>query len=364
MPEDEHPTDDRPEDERPEEDLETTADTDEVADDASTEEPADVDKPEPSDDTSDDDALDEEEVASAAPRTPPRLVDEARRIAEQQRPQHEPETAPVAVAAVEERHGLERRGLPITAQFVLLVVLMQLLFLMFLLIEPTPRWMLLLGAVAVALGTHGVLRSTWRAAFEGNTDATPYVFLPVMYVVGVPLLIEQNVRGEDVILAAFGAGAGFAAVLAAEVASVRRRARGYQAARFVATAATYFAGFALLSLTYVFELDLLPAMFAAGLITLLLSVELLHHGEVGPFETVIYAFVTGVVVAEVRWLLFFIEIDGYLAGLLLLLAFFFVTGMLYSHLTRKLNLAVAAEYLVIAVAGVAAVAFARVNDLA
>ena len=350
MPEDEHPADDRPEDERPEDELESAA------------EPAEVDEPEPDSDDApeqDDDASVEQES-----RTPPRLVDEARRIVAQQQRERESTEAPPASEEEEALRPLERRGLPITAEFVLLVVLVQMLFLMFLLIEPTPRWLLLLGAVAVALGTDGVLRSTWRSAFEGGGDATPYVFLPVMYVVGVPLLIEQNLLGGDVLIAAFGAGAGFAAVLAAEVGSVRRRAREYQAARFVATAATYVAGFTLLSLTYVFELDLLPAMFAAGLIAMLLAVELLHHGEVGPFETVIYAFVTGVVVAEVRWLLYFIEIDGYLAGLLLLLAFFFVTGMLYSHLTRKLNLAVAAEYLVIAVAGVAAVAFARVNDLA
>ena len=356
MPEDEHPADDRPEDERPEDELESAA------------EPAEVDEPEPDSDDApeqDDDASVEQES-----RTPPRLVDEARRIVAQQQRERESTEAPPAIEEGEEEseedepRSLERRGIPITAEFVLLVVLMQMLFLMFLLIEPTPRWLLLLGAVAVALGTDGVLRSTWRSAFEGGGDATPYVFLPVMYVVGVPLLIEQNLLGGDVLIAAFGAGAGFAAVLAAEVGSVRRRAREYQAARFVATAATYVAGFTLLSLTYVFELDLLPAMFAAGLIAMLLAVELLHHGEVGPFETVIYAFVTGVVVAEVRWLLYFIEIDGYLAGLLLLLAFFFVTGMLYSHLTRKLNLAVALEYLVIAVAGVAAVAFARVNDLA
>ena len=77
----------------------------------------------------------------------------------------------------------------------------------------------------------------------------------------------------------------------------------------------------------------------------------LHEGEVDPLETLVLAVVTALAVTEVRWTLHFLPLDGYLEGLALLLAFYFVTGLIHSHLPRHLNARVTARYVTVGAAG-------------
>ena len=258
-------------------------------------------------------------------------------------------------------------GIRITAPLITLSLLMGSTFLMFVGIEPTPRWLLLFAAIIAILGTDGILRDAWPRPFRrvrDRADTTPYLFLPAMLAVTIPLLIEHNIRGYFVVTAALLGTVLFTAVLAAQVTSVRVAAPAYPLARFVATGGAYFVAFALISLSYVLELNLLPALITAMIIGTMLGIEIFREGQVDPSETLIFAAVTGLVLAEVRWTLYFIPVGGYLAGLTLLLAFFLVSGMLHSHLTRHLNRIVAAEYVVIAAAGIVLVALASQLGLA
>jgi len=258
-------------------------------------------------------------------------------------------------------------GVRITAPLIILSLLMGATFLMFVGIEPTPRWLLLFAAIMAILGTDGMLRDAWPRPFHrvrDRADTTPYLFLPALLAVAIPLLIEHNVRGFFVIPLSLLGALLFTAVLAAQVTSVRVAAPAYSLARLVATGGSYFTAFALLSLSYVLELDLIPALIAAAVIGTMLGVEIFREGQVDPIETLIFSAVTGLVLAEVRWTLYFIPVGGYLAGLTLLLAFFLVSGLLHSHLTRHLNRIVAVEYVVIAAAGIALVALASKAGLA
>jgi hypothetical protein len=258
-------------------------------------------------------------------------------------------------------------GVRITAPLVILALLMGATFLMFVGIEPTPRWLLLFAAVMAILGTEGMLRDAWPRPFlhvRDRADTTPYLFLPTLVAVSIPLLIEHNARGYLVIPTALLGALLFTAVLAAQVASVRINAPVYPLARLVSTGAAYFAAFTLLALSYVLELDLIPALITAAIVGTMLSIEIFREGQVDPAETLIFAGVTGLVVAEARWALYFIPIGGYLAGLTLLLAFLLVSGPLHSHVTRHLNRLVAAEYVVIATAGIILVALASQAGLA
>ena len=237
-------------------------------------------------------------------------------------------------------------------------------FLTFVLVEPSPRWILLVVALSVAAGMDGVLRATWRAAFANGEDTTPYLFLPALYVFAVPVLIEHNVSGHTVLLWALLAGAGFGAIAVAEVLSVRTGSRLYPYARTVTTAGAYVTAFALLALTYVLHLGLLPALVATWLIGTMLAIEVVREGEVDPVETVIFAALAGLVVAQVRWLLYFLPVDGYLAGLALVLVFYLVAGVLHSYVLRQLTALTAAEYVMVTIIGMVLVAAARVAGLA
>jgi hypothetical protein len=257
------------------------------------------------------------------------------------------------------------RATPFNAYAVVLTALMTATFLMFLLIEPTPRWLLIFGAGLAVVGTEGTLRATWREPFRApGTGISPYLFLPGLYALATPIVIEHNVMGYWVILAGLAAGAGFGAIVFAELGSVRPRAPDYGAARTVATGGAYFTAFALYSLIYVFDLAVPSAMLAIALVTAMLSIEIYREGEVDPLETLAFAAVTGLIVAEVRWALHFMPIDGYLAGLGLVLAFFLVSGLVHSHLARRLDAIAVLEHALITALGVALVVAARASGVA
>ncbi|MGE0228327.1 MAG: hypothetical protein AB7I38_04925 [Dehalococcoidia bacterium] len=250
---------------------------------------------------------------------------------------------------------------------IVLAVLMAGVFLLFVLIEPTPMWLLLFGAIMSALGTDGVLRSIRRRAFEreDGRDTVPHIFLPALFALTIPLFIEENLDSYWVIPAALVAGVAFVLVILAEVPAEEAEEDEFHGrARFVSIATTYFVAFALFSLTYTFDLGLRDALVVVALVSVLLAVELIREGEVDPLETLLLAGVVGVVVAEARWVLKYMPIDAYPAGIALVLVFYFVTGMVHAYMTRHINVTVAAEYTIVTVLGLALVVAARATGIA
>ncbi|GMU41363.1 MAG: hypothetical protein AMXMBFR23_22290 [Chloroflexota bacterium] len=296
------------------------------------------------------------EVHSEAPALEAPAEDAGASV-EEPAPTPEPEPEPLPPPSI-------RRAVPLTAQMAVITGLATVVTLAFVLIEPSPRWWLLLGAAAVVFGMDGVLRSAWRAPFEAGQETAPYLFLPALYMLAVPVLIEHNARGEWVLLTGLAGGLGFGALTWGEVASVRPAALEYARARVVVTSIAYFVAFAFFSLTYVFQVGLLPAMVAVGLATAMLSVELLREGEIDPSETLGFALVSGLVVAEGRWLIHYLPLDRYMAGLALLVVFYFATGVIHAYLTRQFTSRLVIEYGGIATAALALVALARAGGLA
>jgi hypothetical protein len=82
-------------------------------------------------------------------------------------------------------------------------------------------------------------------------------------------------------------------------------AEEYDQARLVVTANTYLTGFAIFSLSYVFELSIPAAILATAIAATMLAVEVLREGEIDPMETLGLSLVAGLIVGEVRWLLYY-----------------------------------------------------------
>ncbi|MDP2326479.1 MAG: hypothetical protein Q8M79_00140 [Dehalococcoidia bacterium] len=256
------------------------------------------------------------------------------------------------------------RPVPVSAHMAVITGLATFVTLAFVLIEPSPRWWLLLGAAAVIFGMDGVLRAAWRHPFEAGQETAPFLFLPALYILAVPVLIEHNARGEWALPLALVGGLGFGVLTWGEVASVRVSAVEYPRARLVTTSVAYFTAFAFFSLTYVFQVGLFPAMVAVGLASTMLSVELLREGEIDPLETLGFALVSGLVVAEGRWVIHYLPLDRYMAGLALLVVFYFTTGVVHSYITRQFTPRLAIEYGGISAAALALVVLARAGGLA
>ena len=260
----------------------------------------------------------------------------------------------------------------VTPDAAVLTALVTVAFVMFVAIEPTPRWLALLVAVVAAMGADGVLRNARRAVFERGAETTPYLFLPALFAFTVPVFAEYNASGFWGLVVTLGAGVGFGVVVIAEIGTVpvalrpdgREEGSLRGTARFLGATATYFVAFALYSLVYAFEVPLAAAVVVVTLISVLLAVELLRDGEIDPIETLVFAGVVGVVVGEARWTLQFLPLDGYLAGLALLLLFYFITGVAHAYITRSLGPWVAVEYGVVAALGIVLIAGARIAGMA
>ncbi len=250
------------------------------------------------------------------------------------------------------------------AAAVVLAAIVTLSFLMFVLIEPAPRWILLLGVVAAALGTHGVLRSEHPRTFELGGDSTPQLVLPALYALAIPLFIDLNARGLWVPFSAIAAGLGFAAIVVAEVRSVREFELGAAEARLVSDVGAYLTASALLSLLYTRDPSLPAAVAIAALVGGLLSFEVLRNSSLGLLDMLTFALVGALVIGELRWALHFVPLDGHLAAVALLLAFFFVSGVLAARLRGQLTREVLVQYSALAAIGAVIVTAARAADLA
>ncbi len=250
------------------------------------------------------------------------------------------------------------------AAAIVLVTIVTLSFLMFVLTEPAPRWILLLGVLAAALGTHGVLRSEHPRTFELGADSTPQLVLPALYALAIPLFIDQNARGLWVPFSAIAAGLGFAAIVVAELRSVREFAIGAAEARLVSDVGAYLTAFALLSLLYTRDPSLPAAVATAALVGGLLSFEVLRNSSLGLLDMLTFALVGALVIGELRWALHFVPLDGHLAAVALLIAFFFVSGVLAARLRGQLSREVLVQYSALAAIGAVIVTAARATDLA
>lgn len=255
------------------------------------------------------------------------------------------------------------RALPLMQHTVLLTLLGALIMTSFVLIQPTPRWLALLGALTVAAAMEGVLHATRRRAIATGIDTAPFLVLPTMYMLATPAFIAYSFHGYVVIAAALLGALGLGAIATAQIATIRDFDLAHEAGRLIASAATYFTVFALYSLTYTFDLEVRTAAVAAGLIAGLLAVELMRDGEIDPLETLVFSIVCGLVVGEARVVLYYLPVGGNLAALALLFVFYFVAGILHAHVTRHLDTIVALQYAAVAATGGALVIGARAAGL-
>jgi len=224
-------------------------------------------------------------------------------------------------------------------------------FTAFLAIEPTQNWLLLLLAGLVALGTDAVGRTPPHARCQRLDDTALYLFAPVLLTLSLGLFLEEVAEGYWSLLAGVGAGIPFAIVLQAEYDSVDRRTRAYGGARLILNIATYVIAFLFYATIYDFDLSLAAVTFAAGIVSLLLAIEILREEALETPRTLLYAVAIGVLLSEATLAMHFLPLEGALAAIFLLLAFYLMTGLMHSYLADRLSLRTVGEFSGIALLG-------------
>lgn len=250
-----------------------------------------------------------------------------------------------------------------SARVPLLVLVYAVGLALFLAVEPTKPWILMIVTGLIALGADGVLRTHPKSVLEEDIAWTaPSLFLPTLMCLGAGLFLEDALTGYWVVPGVLVAAVLMAAVLYAEYATVDTYGPGYAASRFILNLGTFLTGFAFFSVVYSFDVALLPAAVTVGLISLLLSVEVLRESEANPVRALVYAGAIGVVVAQARWALYFLPLESYLAGVFLLLVFYLASGLVQHHLNNDLRAPVVTEFAAITVLGIVIVTIGRVFE--
>jgi len=245
----------------------------------------------------------------------------------------------------------------------LLVVVYAIGLTLFLAVEPTRPWMLLMVTGLVALGSDGILR-THPSAIEQDDVAwtAPLLFLPTLLALSSGLFLEDRLSGYWAVPGVFVAGGLMGAVLYAEYISVETYSPKYAGARFVLNLGTFLTAFGFFAVVYSFDVDLVPAAVTVGLVSLLLSVEIVRESDADPVRALVFAAAVGIVVAQTRWALYFLPIDSFLAGVFLLLVFYLASGLVQHHLNDDLEPPVVAEFSVIFILGIVIVTVGRLLE--
>jgi len=221
----------------------------------------------------------------------------------------------------------------------------------FLAIEPTQSWLLLLLTVLAALASDGVVRSHPRNDFKHLDDTALYLFVPVLFTLAAGLFLEETAEGYWTVPTGLLMAVPFGLALQAEYHSVEGKGNAYHNARLILNVATYMIAFLFYAVIYDFELALVTTIFAVSVVSVLLAIEVLREEAMETPRTLLFAGAIGLLMADVAWALHFLPLEGGVAAIFLLLAFYLLTGLMHSYLGRRLNLRTASEFVAMATLG-------------
>jgi hypothetical protein len=261
---------------------------------------------------------------------------------------------------------LDRVALPPASRIPIVAGIYALGVALFLTLEPTrPLW-LLLTTLVVALGSDGIVRSYANDSLRGPLDTAPYLLVPAIFSFAAGFFLQETVSGYWKLLAAVVSGGMMGGILYAECLSLDTHSELYATGRFILNIAAYLAGFALYAVMYSYNVGLVPAAICVGLVTAVLAAEILRETELMPppvgrrsLRSLGFAATIGFVVAEARWALYFVPLEGFLAAVFLLLFFYVASGIAQHHLTGHLSRPVVTEYGLVASAGLLMVILGR-----
>ena len=224
----------------------------------------------------------------------------------------------------------------------------------------SPYAMLLvsLTALFVGGGTLSVVRSKLSSGSRLRRAPIAHTIVPATLAFGGALFTLQLLGGFYRPLGMAFTSGGVALtvycqyVLAAPLERVPAYRTGRPAfARLVTDLAVYLAAFLLFVVLLNTGLDSLLSALGLGIVSGLLCLELFQSAEDDPRRAALYAGVVGVLMAQMSWVLHYESFDHIVTGLLLLLGFYLLSGLVHNHLLNRLSRGVALEFIGVTVIG-------------
>jgi hypothetical protein len=194
------------------------------------------------------------------------------------------------------------------------------------------------------LGMDRVLRGHPSGQFRGIAATAIYLFVPVLFTVGSAVFLREVSSGIWNLLAATLAAVLFALAAHAEYVTVDATPESYPPARTALSLVSYLTAFALYTTVFTSDLPLALATLVVMLTSLLLTVDILREMEMQTGTLFAYAAGVAAVVAELRLAMYYLPPGDLVAGALLLLTFYELTGLTQSYLSGHLNRRTVLEY--------------------
>ncbi|HZQ38209.1 MAG TPA: hypothetical protein VFD32_19935 [Dehalococcoidia bacterium] len=212
--------------------------------------------------------------------------------------------------------------------------------------------------VVAALGLDGVLRGHPLGKLRSSAAIAEQLLLPAAFVVAAALFFRYVSVSYWSLLAALGTGIAFALVCYAEYATLDLD-DAHALPRTVLLVAAFAGLYGLLAAFYAYDLGAPAAALLCGVAGAVFAFELYRETELSAADRALYTLVSGFMLAQVRWALQFLRLDGLLAAMFLLLVFYLITGLSLAAVARRMDRRVGAEYSIVAIAGLAVIVVAR-----
>ncbi len=229
----------------------------------------------------------------------------------------------------------------------------------FVTMRPELPWLLVLVTVVAALATDGLVRTHPRWTGDEAVWSLPFLFLPAAATLGAGLFVDQAFEGYARPGAAVFGGAAVGIIAFGEYHTVDVAGRVFATMRLILAVATYLTAFALFSVMFEFDVPLAVSAAMIGIVSLGLALELLRETYLLGPSSLLVSGAIGLSLAELRLALYFFPLDSLLAGALLIIAFYFATGIVHHLLDQDLEFGTMAEYVVVGGGGTVAVVLTR-----
>jgi hypothetical protein len=171
--------------------------------------------------------------------------------------------------------------------------------------------------------------------------------LPSLLVVGTYLFLRLFDNYPVQIVGTIISSLALIVVIIAQYYTVGRQERLYGWANIGLNLTTYLAGFLIFSAIYVNKWRALQSAPLVALTSFLLAYELLRQSKANSRTVMTYAGVVALIMAQVTWALNYWLLNVLVGGVMLLLIFYIIVGILQAYLTTNLNKAILREYFIV-----------------
>ena len=228
-----------------------------------------------------------------------------------------------------------------------------------LLLEPPWRWVTIIALVsAICAASDMIMRSHPRLRSHHVAYTMLFWTLPALVIVAAFVALPLFASGPWLTAGAAVSAVMVGVVVFCEYHIIDPQDKIYDISRYTLNIVVYLLAFTFYVTIRQLEMGTLVSGLSAWVVSALLAVELFRE-KGKPGVVALYAAITGLIIGETKWALFYWATGGVMGGIFLLLLFYFVTGVTQHYLAGELRRGTVLEFAGVVVLGFVLVYFSR-----